>query len=165
MREASRTLSWSGYTEILLVQSATNERCVTYLVVVRLYGDPIGPANNQLERRSLPYLVVSGYTEILLVQSATNERCVTYLVVVRLYGSPIGPAGNQWEMRTIPCRGSVVRRPYWSSRQPRTDAYHTLSWIGCTAILLVEPATNKRGAPYLVVERLYGDPIGPAGNQ
>jgi hypothetical protein len=41
------------------------------------------------------------------------------------------------------------------------NALPTLSWSGCTAILLVQPATNKRGARYLVVERLYGDPIGP----
>jgi hypothetical protein len=41
------------------------------------------------------------------------------------------------------------------------EALPTLSWSGCTAVLLVQPATNKRLAPYLVVERLYGDPIGP----
>jgi hypothetical protein len=103
----------------------------------------------------------SGCTAILLVQPATNKRGTPYLVVERLYGNPIGPDGNQGQMRIIPCRGAVVRRSYWSSRQPMRKALPTLSWSGCTAILLVQPAIEKRGAPYLVVKRLYGDPIGP----
>ncbi len=85
---------------------------------------------------------VFGFLPILLVQPATYKRGVPYLVV-----------------------GAVVRRSYWSSRQPKREALPTLSWRCCTAILLVQPATNKRGVRYLVVERLNGDPFGPAGNQ
>ncbi|CAM0512226.1 unnamed protein product [Fasciola hepatica] len=130
---------------ILLIEVATNERELSFLVVIRVWVTA-NPTNNEFAFASahLIFIVRSNLNRldcewILLIEVATNERELSFLVVIRVWVTA-NPTNNEFAFASAHLI-FIVRS--------------ILNRLDCEWILLIEVATNERELSFLVVIRVW----------